>query len=137
MKKAVIFTLLVVVFSGVWFFYNRIYSIKLNYVEPKTTFNDKSSINESDIVVKITAQGFVPSSINIKKGKKVFWLNESGTLAWPASNPHPTHSDYPGFDPELPMPVNQSWSFVFNRVGRWGYHNHLNSAFRGVVNVSE
>ena len=64
---------------------------------------------------------------------------------WPASAFHPSHSAYPekggcissAFDACRGLKEGESWSFIFNQVGKWGYHNHLNSRITGVVEVIE
>ena len=49
-------------------------------------------------VVKITDKGFEPSTLTINAGDTVKFENKSSDDAWPASNVHPTHQLYPGFD---------------------------------------
>ncbi|HEY4505262.1 MAG TPA: hypothetical protein VJG67_01025 [Candidatus Paceibacterota bacterium] len=112
-------------------------TLNLQYNEPVPGFSDAKSLTSSDTVVKITNSGFEPSSINIRKGQRITWVNDLSGPAWPASNPHPSHTDYPGFDVKLPMNQGQAWSFVFDKVGDWEYHNHFDPTRRGVVRVTE
>ena len=132
---------IVLVLTGIYFFvYKKDNSntININYTNPTPGFFDKSSVSQNDILVSITVEGFQPSSITIKKGQKVTWINNTSGLSWPASNPHPSHTDYPGFDTELPMKSGQAWSFTFTKVGDWGYHDHLSpTTRRGDVRVTE
>lgn len=90
-------------------------------------------------VVSIGPNGFNPASITIKKGEAVMWINEDvGAPHWPASNPHPAHADYPGFAPGAAIAPGGSWQFEFDKVGTWGYHDHLNpTKFTGTVVVTE
>ena len=129
------------IISGAGFYFynsknNSSNQFGLDYQEPDPHFFDKSLVTHGDIVVKITDTGFEPDTISIKQGQKVTFVNDMSDYAWPASNPHPTHTDYPEFDPKLPMKVGQAWSFTFNKIGHWGYHNHLAPEMRGTVNVS-
>ncbi|MDO8676101.1 MAG: DUF5667 domain-containing protein [Candidatus Azambacteria bacterium] len=78
---------------------------------------------------------FIPSEIKIKKGDTVTWVNKSGILTWPASAMHPTHRVYPGFDALKGFGKEESYSFVFDRVGSWRYHDHLSPSSTGVVVV--
>lgn len=92
---------------------------------------------------------FEPSTLVIKKGDKVTFYNISGDFVWPASALHPTHKNYPGsgiekcgtaeqgkiFDACHKIPPGEDWSFVFNEVGSWAYHNHLQASENGVVIV--
>ena len=45
--------------------------------------------------VEITLEGFVPKNLEIKQGEKVTWINKLATESRPASNFHPTHTNYP------------------------------------------
>ncbi|MDP3934756.1 MAG: hypothetical protein Q8Q46_00815, partial [Candidatus Giovannonibacteria bacterium] len=70
-------------------------------------------------------------------GGKVTWVNKSQSQIWPASNPHPIHTDYPGFDASRGLANGESYSFTFDKVGSWNYHNHLNPGMKGEVKVVE
>src|SRR6185436_980984 len=59
------------------------------YIEPNPNFFDASQISANDTVIKITDDGFSPSSITVKKGTKVTFANFTNNYAWPASDPHP------------------------------------------------
>ena len=104
--------------------------------------------------VAYTNSGFEPATITVKVGTTVEWTNTSDKLMWIASNPHPSHTDLPGFDERgvegNDVPTDQPQTFVpvayahtgvtifrytFLRVGHWGYHNHLVPQDRGVVTV--
>lgn len=87
--------------------------------------------------VSYTAEGFQPNTITIKAGQSVTWTNNSSDDVWIASNPHPTHTDYPGFDELKGMSNGEGYSFTFTKVGKWGYHNHLNPSQQGTVVVTQ
>ena len=103
----------------------------------------------SSNVITYTDSGYTPNTITIKKGETVTWKNNSKFLMWTASAVHPTHRAYSGTDIAacgtqtlLPMfdacsgiQSGQSWSFKFDNVGMWGYHNHSNSSHWGKVVV--
>lgn len=101
--------------------------------------NQSSSSAKTDEAVshrvEYTNQGFSPHSITIKKGETVTWVNKSGDSMWVASNPHPTHTDYPGFDELQGVPNGGTYSFTFEKIGNWGYHNHLEPSNQGIVVV--
>ena len=100
--------------------------------------------------VEITNEGFVSKNLEIKKGDKVTWINKLITEVWPASAFHPTHTNYPGsstikcgtaeekniFDSCRGFGKGESYSFVFNEVGSWAYHNHLQPSKDGKIIVS-
>lgn len=88
-----------------------------------------------DNVVKITDDGFEPSTLTVNAGDAVEFKNESSDDAWPASNVHPTHQLYPGFDAKKPLLSGDSYSFTFSKTGTWGYHNHLEPDVQGTIVV--
>jgi plastocyanin len=99
--------------------------------------NAISGSAEGANAVNYTANGFEPNSITIKAGQSVTWTNKDSDEVWVASNPHPTHTDYPGFDELKSMATGQTYSFTFTKVGQWGYHNHLNPSQHGTVVVTQ
>ncbi|MBI4099425.1 cupredoxin domain-containing protein [Candidatus Microgenomates bacterium] len=93
---------------------------------------------EAIVEVDYTATGFSPATVTIKKGQTVKFVNKSGSSMSVASNPHPTHTDYPGFDQFKSTSKGQTeYDFAFDKVGTWGYHNHLNPSDGGTVIVLE
>lgn len=99
----------------------------------------------AEATVTYTADGFTPQTLEIARGTKVIFKNESGNPMWVASAIHPTHSLYPqksptdclgsSFDACDVTPHGASWSFTFNKVGSWGYHDHVRANIRGTVVV--
>lgn len=130
-KKRIFFILLalsavIVVFVGVS---NR---APAKIVPSATIFMDKS--------------GFTPREITIRRGQAVEFVNRESSECpvsdascnfWPASDVHPTHELYPEFDPQQPIAPGQSWSFAFDRIGNWGFHDHFKPNSRGVIRVIE
>jgi len=89
------------------------------------------------VEIKMTAEGFDPARITIKKGDTVTFVNQDTRLRWPASGPHPTHTNYPAFDPKQGVAVGGSWSFTFDQAGNWPFHDHLYPTIFGAVTVTE
>lgn len=79
---------------------------------------------------------FLPASLSIKTGDVVIFKNSSQKDFWPASDPHPTHTNYPEFDAKKPIPPGGTFQFKFMKSGTWGYHNHLQPAVTGVIKVN-
>lgn len=93
--------------------------------------------NPEDRVVVFTPDAkFDPPSIAVHVGRTVTWINQSRQNAWPASNPHPVHTDCPGFDAKSPIPPGKSWSFTFTEAKVCNYHNHLQTGTTGIVTVT-
>lgn len=106
--------------------------------------NNESASNKSDCrkeegldIVVMKDNNYEPKDLSIKKCTKVVFKNVSVEPHWPASEIHPTHGIYPEFDPREPVDPEGEWSFVFDRVGAWKYHDHLKPIIRGVIEVSE
>lgn len=84
--------------------------------------------------VTVTESGFEPSTITIKAGTRVLWMNKSGKTVTVNSDQHPTHKLYPflnlgAFD------NGSSVQIVFDKPGTYTYHDHLNPSHTGKVMV--
>src|SRR6266571_3059313 len=86
--------------------------------------------------VRMTSDGYSPRVLKIEQGQTVEFVNDSNEDYWPASDPHPTHTDYPGFDAGQTILPGKSWDFTFDRTGRYGYHNHLNPETHAEIVIS-
>ena len=86
--------------------------------------------------VVMDENGFKPSIFSVKRCTKVVFENNGIALHWPASDLHPTHGIYSEFDPKTGILSNKSWSFVFDRVGTWKFHDHLSPLMYGVITVT-
>ena len=87
------------------------------------------------ITIAYGNSGFNPSTATIKTGDTVVFKNESSSPMWPASAPHPSHTDYPAFDAKQGIAPGQRWAFTFTKVGSWKFHDHLNPDNWGAVIV--
>lgn len=131
----IIFILLgVILFTGLFFLF------KLNTQQENST--------TATILMK---QGkFEPQTITVQKGTKVVFKNEDTRPRWPASDIHPRHTRYPGSSIEKCGTAEQKnifdacgiaprkdYSFVFNEVGNWNYHDHLKPSIFGEIKVVE
>jgi plastocyanin len=94
-----------------------------------------TATNPQTLSVTFTGGSFSPNPLTIKKGYIVKFVNKGESSMWVASDPHPTHTGYPGFDEKVAVGSEGSYSFTFNKVGTFGYHNHLNPMQKGVIIV--
>ncbi|KKR82808.1 MAG: Plastocyanin [Candidatus Daviesbacteria bacterium GW2011_GWA2_40_9] len=85
-------------------------------------------------VVTYTVSGFSPATLTVKAGTTVTWVNKSGSNFSLNSNPHPVHTDYPPLNIGI-TGDGQSKSLTFDKLGTYGYHNHLNPSDTGEVIV--
>ncbi|OGH72112.1 MAG: hypothetical protein A2921_00520 [Candidatus Magasanikbacteria bacterium RIFCSPLOWO2_01_FULL_43_20b] len=94
-------------------------------------------------IITYTDSGFSPATLTIKKGETVVFKNQSAQSMWPASAFHPTHTAYPTtggclgstLDACKGVQLGESWSFQFDFVGNWKYHDHLNPSNFGTIVV--
>ena len=75
--------------------------------------------------VTYTNEGFSPAVLTVKEGTVVTFINGSNSPMWVASGAHPTHLLYPEFDAKTSAPKGGSYSFTFDKIGEYPYHNHM------------
>lgn len=89
------------------------------------------------------SSGFSPQTLTIQAGQSVIFKNIDTRAIWPASDPHPVHSDYPEpggcisstFDACKGIEPGKSWEFTFTEKGTWTYHDHLGPGMKGTIVV--
>lgn len=96
-------------------------------------------------IVEITADGFSPNPLTIKKGDVVSFINKDSVSHWPATDNHPTHTLYPGssiekcgtgaliFDSCKALTNNMMFEFTVKEAGIWPYHDHLSPSTKGII----
>lgn len=84
--------------------------------------------------VAVTNIGFEPQTITIKAGQRVVWTNKSGASVTVNSDSHPTHLLWPFLNLGQ-FADGSSVSVVFEKAGKYTYHNHLNPSQTGTVIV--
>ncbi|PIR38008.1 MAG: hypothetical protein COV34_02885 [Candidatus Zambryskibacteria bacterium CG10_big_fil_rev_8_21_14_0_10_42_12] len=87
----------------------------------------------SEVIVRYTNIGFTPESIRVAEGTTVTFVNESTSGMWVASDNHPSHTILPAFDQKAAVSMGGTYSFTFDTVGSWGFHNHLRPEHDGIV----
>lgn len=103
------------------------------------------AMEPKNYVIVFNGDAYSPSTVNIKKGDTVTWRNDSPEPTWPASALHPTHTVYPTtggclgstFDACRGLNQGETFTFQFDEVGTWRFHDHLNSEIFGSVVVTE
>ena len=120
MKKSSIIALIVLAILAGFLFYKR-----------GSHYRGKPSM------ILMSESKFDPEESQIKRGDTVTFRNVGKSPVWPASNLHPTHGIYPEFDPQHEIKPGEEWSFRFDRVGAWKYHDHLSPSTKGVIEVME
>jgi len=104
------------------------------------------------VTITYTSKGFSPSTLSIREGTVVTFVNQSNNPMEVASDPHPSHTAYDGttraqhctatgptstsvFDECVGVSAGGKWSFTFTKLGSWGFHNHLAPNMTGSITV--
>ncbi len=85
--------------------------------------------------VTVTDSGYSPSTLTIKAGDTVSFVNNSTHTVWTASDPHPQHTALPSFDALKGFAIGTTYSYTFTKVGTWSYHDHQHSSMKGSIVV--
>ncbi|MSR85128.1 hypothetical protein EXS71_01675 [Candidatus Uhrbacteria bacterium] len=85
--------------------------------------------------IQMNEQGFQPSSVTIAKGGKVIFKNTGSSDVWPASDPHPVHTNYSAFDSRGGIKSGESYEISFPDAKIYTFHDHLHPGSRGSVEV--
>ncbi len=112
-------------------------------IESKTA---TETVVPKTIMIAYSDSGFSPSMVTIKSGDTVTFVNQSGEDMWVGADEHPTHTQYSGTKLREHCPDTagvafdqcsrgKEYSFTFNKVGSWSYHNHSNASMEGKVIV--
>lgn len=111
-----------------------------NQTSPPASQNTSVKIETvvlTSLEIVVSENGFFPKDSQVKKGSTVTFINKGTKAVWPASDPHPTHTDYSDFNPKRGIAPGMSWSFTFEQAGDWGYHDHLSPFRRGTITVTD
>lgn len=87
--------------------------------------------------ITYTDNGFEPKEVTVSLGTMVHFVNESSGAMWVASDDHPAHTDLPTFDQFKGGKPGEQFVYVFDQVGEWKYHDHLNPTAVGTIVVTE
>lgn len=142
MKTKLIIVGFVLAFIAYFIFINKPESNKVTENISIENIPTNNAFNESEKVVltneiEYTDNGFSPIEITIKKGQTITFINKSSKLMWVASDDHPTHRLYPEFDAKKGFSNQENFTFTFDKIGQWDYHNHLRATDTGSIIVVE
>jgi plastocyanin len=86
-------------------------------------------------VVEITPSGFDPSTLDIKSGTKVVWVNFDQAPHQIAADPYPTHSELTALVAPKALGYKQTYSFIFTKVRTIHYYDEINPTWQGSIEV--
>lgn len=92
---------------------------------------------QNEVSIVLTDDGFVPRDVQVDRGTTVVFSTTRPFQFWPASNEHPAHTIFPDFDSKRPIDADQPWSYTFERLGEWRFHDHVRSYYSGTIYVVE
>lgn len=90
------------------------------------------NVDSSHFEVLYTETGYIPNNLEVPVGSTVSFKNLTQSDNWVASDPHPVHTDNSSFDAGGDEEI---YTFTFDQIGTFGYHNHYKSIHRGSVRV--
>lgn len=122
---------------GLFFLYQHSANLRQDIGQWLTDTSTTPSAQFGSVSVVLTDSGFEPRELTIEKGTEVVFSTTAGRPYWPASNLHPTHEIYSAFDPQRALAPEETWSFVFERVGTWNMHDHIRAYYTGTIHVVE
>jgi len=97
---------------------------------------EDDKVNDDHIIL-YGQSGFSPEVLRIHQGESITFKNDGPLPLWVASNPHPLHTGYTGFDVKRSLTKGEIFTFKFDRMGSFGFHNHVHTSHRGTIVVEE
>lgn len=98
-----------------------------NVMTQSTTISQDKQFDETSASITIgsVSNGFVPSTITVKKGSTVTWTNNDNMM----------HSVVGSWGSSTNLEYQKTYSHTFNTVGSFDYHCGIHPVMQGTVNV--
>jgi plastocyanin len=102
----------------------------------KNTSPGSTSANRPLVAkVELSASGFSPATLSVKKGTMVEWQStDSGEVHIVASNPYPSDNELPALKSKQ-FGQGVTYSYKFDQTGTFNYHDDLHPTLNGTVVV--
>lgn len=116
-------------------------STSLSQPDVMTGPEEEKKVEEGAVgetTIRYTSSGFSPSSVTVKSGDKVTWVNNDNKEIRIGVNPHPQHTsnqEVSGGEYTLNLGPGEQKSVVITKTGTFGYHNHLNASQGGSITI--
>lgn len=133
-KFLLIIVVIAVLLGGFFLLGNKTKDNQVNQNQTTQKQNPTPAKTVEGKEVAVTNTGFEPQTITIKAGQRVVWTNKSGASVTVSSDSHPTHLLWPFLNLGQ-FADGSSVSVVFEKAGKYTYHNHLNPSQTGTVIV--
>ncbi len=133
-KFILIIAVIVVLLGGFFLLGNKTKDNQVNQNQTTQKQNPTPAKTIEGKEVAVTNIGFEPQTVTIKAGQRVVWTNKSGASVTVNSDSHPTHLLWPFLNLGQ-FADGSSVSVVFEKAGKYTYHNDLNPSQTGTVIV--
>lgn len=96
--------------------------------------NSQTPTVNSGVTITFSNSGFSPNTVRVGSGGTITVKNDSTNPLQFNSNPHPAHTDNAELNLGL-VEEGQAKSLTVTKPGTWGFHDHLDSSFKGSIIV--
>lgn len=103
--------------------------------DTSTTTDTTTTTPQKVAVITYVNNAFSPSVVTIASGGSVTFTNADTKSINIASDPHPSHTEYPALNLGLLSTGKTSESVSFSKAGTYSYHNHINATQAGTIIV--
>lgn len=90
-------------------------------VDAKRLVSYKDLTGQPEVTVIMRGIKFEDPNIVVSKGAKVTWFNAEAAPHFVNTDPHPSHNGLRSLN-SLDVNQGQTYSYVFDESGEWGYH---------------
>jgi plastocyanin len=102
----------------------------------KTAADQDSEATAPSAQITITADTVTPSTIQVKKGQSVVWINADQTPHTLTTDGDVSSENATAFDGSEQLDEGESYSYVFNQAGTYSYFDATNPGrLQGVIIV--
>ena len=102
--------------------------------QTKQTAKQAAKQTIPDTTITLNGSGFNPETVTIKTDGRVVWENKSGAAGTVNSDNHPTNLLFPFLNLGR-FNNGENVTAVFNKPGKYTYHNELNPDQKGTIVV--
>jgi len=114
--------------SGKWLIIGLVLAIVLVLAVAAVLFaknrNDQAANANPAATVDISKTSFAPTTVKIKKGQSVTWVNNDTVPHQVAADPYPTHASLPELH-STSLNQGDSYTFTFEKKGTFTYQDPL------------
>ena len=99
---------------------------------------ESAETNTSGVTITSTSSGFSPADAKIKSGGTITWINDGNSEIQIGANPHPVHTgnrELSGGGFVLTLKSGEQATVKMEKIGSFGYHDHLNASQGGIITV--